>query len=86
MVVSAPMVLGVMAAAVVDMISVAEVARCNLSRLDEEEALLPCKSVLGSVEPFVSGRMYILGKSLGTQVYRGRDRSDGIDQVVTERS
>ena len=85
-VVSAPMVLAVMAAVVVDIVSVAKVARCNLSRLDEEEALLPCKSVLGSVEPFVSGRMYILGKSLGTQVYRGRDRSDGIDQVVTERS
>ena len=42
---STPMVLGIMAAAVVDMISVAEVARCNLSRLDEEEALLPCKVV-----------------------------------------
>ena len=42
-VVSAPMVLGVMAAAVVDMISVAEVARCNLFRSNEEEALLPCK-------------------------------------------
>ena len=46
MVVSAPMVLGVMAAAVVDMISVAEVARCNLFRSNEEEALLPCETIL----------------------------------------
>ena len=42
---SAPMVLGVMAAVVVDIASVAKVARCNLSRLDEEEALIPCKSI-----------------------------------------
>ena len=42
---SAPMVLGIMAAVVVDIASVAKVARCNLSRLDEEEALIPCKSI-----------------------------------------
>ena len=44
-VVSAPMVLGIMAAVVVDIVSVAKLARCNLSRLDEEEALLPSKSI-----------------------------------------
>ena len=40
---SAPMVLGVMAAAAVNMILIAEVARCNLFRSNEEEALVPCK-------------------------------------------
>ena len=44
-VVIAPMVLGDMAAEVVDMISVARVARCDLFQSNEEEALLPCESI-----------------------------------------
>ena len=44
-VVIAPMALGDMAAEVVDMISVAKVARCDLFESNEEEALLPCESI-----------------------------------------
>ena len=41
---------------------------------------------MGSVEPFVSGRMYILGKSLGIQVYRKIERTimRSTGAVVTE--